>query len=289
MRRNYKYLIIALAVLILHSSAFAQDAKPASADYTYWGAASVLLFILAFGFVVLFRMRDIGKTEANEAFSFKKWWSALDRKIFTKAVDVEREEDILLDHDYDGIKELDNALPPWWKYGFYLTIVLAVVYLLRFHVFHSGPTPEQEYYAEMKIAAAQVEEYRKKAGDNVDEKTVTMGDATSIASGQKIFASNCFACHGAKGEGGVGPNLTDDYWLHGGTINDVFRTIKYGVPEKGMQSWEKTYSPSQIKDLASFVKSLKGTNPPNGKAPQGDVFTEAGTTATKDSAAVTKK
>jgi cytochrome c oxidase cbb3-type subunit 3 len=125
----------------------------------------------------------------------------------------------------------------------------------------------------------------------VDEKTVTLADATGIAEGDKLFHSNCYACHGAKGEGGVGPNLTDNYWLHGGTINDVFKTIKYGWPDKGMQAWEKMYSPIQIKNLASYIKTLAGTNPPNPKAPQGDLFVEGktnGTSAKTDSAVVKK-
>jgi cytochrome c oxidase cbb3-type subunit 3 len=213
----------------------------------------------------------------------------MNRQFFTKAVPVEKEEDILLDHDYDGIKELDNALPPWWKYGFYFTIVVGALYLLRYHVWKTGPDPQQEYDQEMRVAAAQIEEYRKKAGDMVDEKTVTMADATGIAEGDKIFHSNCFACHGAKGEGGVGPNLTDNYWLHGGTINDVFKTIKYGVPEKGMQAWEKSYSPAQIKNLSSYIKTLAGTNPPNAKAPQGDIFQEAATLNEKKDSTVTDK
>jgi cytochrome c oxidase cbb3-type subunit 3 len=125
-----------------------------------------------------------------------------------------------------------------------------------------------------------------------------MADATGIAEGDKLFHSNCYACHGAKGEGGVGPNLTDKYWLHGGTINDVFKTIKYGWPDKGMQSWEKMYSPVQIKNLASYIKTLAGTNPPNPKAPQGDLFVEGKTDSTsaktdsavkKESTVVTKK
>jgi cytochrome c oxidase cbb3-type subunit 3 len=124
----------------------------------------------------------------------------------------------------------------------------------------------------MAVAAKQVEEYRKKAGEMVDEKTVTLADAKGIEEGQKIYQTACIACHGGKGEGGVGPNLTDTYWLHGGSINDVFKTVKYGVPDKGMQAWEKSFSPSQIKNIASYIKSIAGTNPPNGKAPQGEPF-----------------
>jgi cytochrome c oxidase cbb3-type subunit 3 len=163
---------------------------------------------------------------------------------------------------------------------------------MRYHVWKTGPDPEQEYNTEMAAATKQIEEYRKKAGENVDEKTVTLADAKGIAEGQKIYQANCFACHGAKGEGGVGPNLTDKFWMHGGSINDVFKTIKYGVPEKGMQAWEKTYSPSQIKNIASYIKSIVGTNPPNAKAPQGDAFEETETenkAAAKDSTAIAKR
>jgi cytochrome c oxidase cbb3-type subunit 3 len=149
----------------------------------------------------------------------------------------------------------------------------------------------QEYDQEMKVAAAQIEEYRKTTGETVDEKTVTMADAAGIAEGDKLFHSNCFSCHGAKGEGLVGPNLTDKYWLHGGTINDVFKTIKFGYPDKGMPSWKNMYSPTQIKQLASYVKSLAGTNPPNPKAPQGDLVVDSkpGNSTAKSDSTVTKK
>ncbi len=289
---NYKTVIACTAsVLLMHTAIWAQEVSEAqntsangsSDGLIYYGIATFFFFILFLMVIVLFRMKAINKTETGEPVSFKQWWSALNQKIFTKAVPVDNEGEIMLDHDYDGIKELDNSLPPWWKYGFYLTVVLAVIYLLRFHVLKTGPTPEEEYRTEMAIAATQLEEYRKQANDNVDEKTVTMADAAGIEEGKKIFAQNCMACHGGNGEGGVGPNLTDDYWLHGGTINDVFKTIKLGVPEKGMQAWEKMFSPSQIKNLASFIKSIKGTKPANAKAPQGDLFTD---TAKADSTAV---
>ena len=255
-----------------------------------WGIGSLLLAIF-FGLLYLVnRMGTIGKEE-QAAFSFKKWWATMDAKLFTKAIPIEKEADHLLDHDYDGIQELDNSLPPWWKYGFYITVVIAVFYMLRFHVWNTGLTPEQEYNTEMAAAEKRLEEYRKKAGDMVDEKTVTLADAKGIEEGQKIFQTACMACHGGKGEGGVGPNLTDNYWMHGGSINDVFKTIKYGVPDKGMQAWEKTYSPSQIKNIASYIKTIVGTNPPNGKAPQGDPYEEkaVGNGVAKDSAAIAKR
>jgi cytochrome c oxidase cbb3-type subunit 3 len=290
MRTQSKYIAFSLLFIAFSLAGPAQETtKPADNPdaWLYWTTAAVLFVIFFFLSVVLYSANSVLKKQNKSSFSIKNWWLALDRTLFTRAIPVEKEADFLLDHDYDGIKELDNALPPWWKYGFYFTIVVAVLYLLRFHVWKTGPDPLQEYDQEMKVAAAQIEEFRKKSGDMVDEKTVTMADATGIADGNKIFHSNCFACHGAKGEGGVGPNLTDNYWLHGGTINDVFKTIKFGVPEKGMQAWEKTYSPAQIKNLASYIKTLAGTNPPNGKSSQGDLFQEAPNT--KDSTAISKK
>jgi cytochrome c oxidase cbb3-type subunit III len=122
----------------------------------------------------------------------------------------------------------------------------------------------------MMVAAAQMEEFRKNNKESVDEKTVTMADAKGIAEGKTLFTKNCIACHGANGEGNmVGPNLTDKFWLHGGSINNVFRTITLGVPEKGMQAWGKNFASADIKNLASYVLSLQGSNPANGKAPQG--------------------
>jgi cytochrome c oxidase cbb3-type subunit III len=294
--KHKSFILSSVALLLLHSALWAQNSTeapntpaPGNPDsMLYYGIATAIFFILFLMVMVLYKMKAINKSESEEPITLKKWWSIIDSKLFTKAVPVEKEADILLDHDYDGIKELDNSLPPWWKYGFYITLVLGVIYLVRFHVLKSGPTPEDEYKTEMSMAAAQLEEYRKKSNDNVDEKTVTMADAAGIEEGKKIFGQSCMACHGANGEGGVGPNLTDDYWLHGGTINDVFKTIKFGVPEKGMQAWEKMFSPSQLKNLSSFIKKLKGTNPANAKAPQGDLFTEtekADSTAASVSAA----
>jgi cytochrome c oxidase cbb3-type subunit 3 len=302
MRNTFKYITPSLLFALIAATASAQDttlkATGNGDSWLYWTTAGVLLAIFFFLAVVLYSANSVMKKE-GKPFTFQSWWATMNRQFFTKAVPVEKEADVLLDHDYDGIKELDNALPPWWKYGFYFTIAVAALYILRYHVWGTGPNPKQEYDQEMKVAAAQIEEYRLKTGDVIDEKTVTMADATGIADGDKIFHSNCFACHGAKGEGLVGPNLTDNYWIHGGTINDIFKTIKYGWPEKGMQAWQKMYSPSQIKNLASYIKTLSGTNPPNPKAPQGDLFVESKADSTtaksdsnvvkKDSAVTTKK
>jgi len=280
---NHKFIITVAFVLCCFTS-IGQATTPDQSNpvsLVYWITGITIAVILLFMISVFSRLQSL-QTKYKEEQAEDNWWTRVDRKLFTKAVPVEKEEDVLLDHDYDGIKELDNALPPWWKYGFYITIVIGVFYLLRFHVWKTGPTPEQEYNTEMEMASKQLEDYRKKSGDMVDEKTVTMADAAGIAEGKTLFQTSCSPCHAPDGGGLVGPNLTDEYWIHGGTINDIFKTIKYGVPDKGMTPWEKTFSPLQIKNLSSYIKTLAGTKPATPKAPQGDLYTETKTETKKD-------
>jgi cytochrome c oxidase cbb3-type subunit 3 len=200
--------------------------------------------------------------------SFSKWWDK-----FNDFKPLQKEKDILLDHDYDGINELDNNLPGWWKYGFYLSIFIGVIYLYRYEIAHSAPSSTEEFKTEMAKAEKEKEEYLKNAANKVDENSVTLlTDAKSIDAGQGLYSTNCSACHAADGGGLVGPNLTDDYWLHGGSVKDIFKTIKYGVPEKGMKAWETDFSPIQIAQLSSFIKSLKGKMPATPKEQQGEVY-----------------
>ena len=210
-------------------------------------------------------------------------WVRLDKKLFTKAIPIEQEADALLDHNYDGIQELDNALPPWWKYGFIITIGFAFVYLLNFHVLGNGKNPTEEYAVEMENAKIAKELYDANNKDKIDETMVPMADAAGIKIGKDDFLANCIACHGSKGEGGAGPNLTDDYWIHKGSLNDIYHTLKVGYADKGMQSWAIKFSPKEMDEIASYVKMLKGTNPPGAKAPQGDLYDE---TAPTDSLSV---
>jgi len=201
---------------------------------------------------------------------WKKWWIKLN-----SFRSPQEEADITLGHSYDGIRELDNRLPPWWLYGFYITIIFAGIYLWRYHVSASAPLSIQEYEISVAKAEVEKEEYLSKSANNVDENTVKLlTDAASIEGGKKIFITNCTACHGADGGGVVGPNLTDEYWLHGGRVNDVFKSIKYGIVEKGMKSWKDDFSPVQIAQLSSFIKSIKGSKVANPKSPQGDLFKE---------------
>lgn len=180
------------------------------------------------------------------------------------------EHKLVMEHKYDGIAELDNPTPPWFMYLFYSTIAFAVIYLAGYHVLSDGKTMEKEYTEAMETGAKERELYLKKVGDKINENNVVaLSDEKSLADGKKIYLQNCLACHGDNGQGGVGPNLTDEYWLHGGTIKNVFHTIAEGVPEKGMISWKKTLNPVQIQQLASYLATIVGTKPANAKEPQG--------------------
>jgi cytochrome c oxidase cbb3-type subunit 3 len=274
------------------NSAITDTTKVVATDFygglsynTFWTMTTVLLLELLVVFLLVLFIRNIfnaihpkeriivlGKVQSDSWLV--KTWHQLDKQFFTKAVPLEKEADMLLDHNYDGIKELDNALPPWWKYGFYITIVVAVFYFLKFEVWHTGMNPTEEYNTEMTIAKTETDAYLASAKENVDENTVTDLDAAGNAAGKAIFAKTCVPCHLAEGQGIVGPNLTDEYWIHGGSIKDIFKTIKYGFPDKGMQSWQTTYSPVEMQQLSSYIRSLRGTNPPNPKAPQGDLYKE---------------
>ena len=205
-------------------------------------------------------------------------WVRLDKKLFTKAIPIEQEADALLDHNYDGIQELDNALPPWWKYGFIITIGFAFVYLLNFHVLGNGKNPTEEYAVEMENAKIAKEAYEANNKDKIDETMVPMADAAGMKIGKDDYIANCIACHGSKGEGGAGPNLTDDYWIHKGSLNDIYHTLKVGYADKGMQSWAIKFSPKEMSEIASYVKMLKGTHPEGAKAPQGDLYDETAPT-----------
>jgi cytochrome c oxidase cbb3-type subunit 3 len=192
---------------------------------------------------------------------------------FHQSVEIKDEAAILTDHDYDGIRELDNALPPWWKYGFYLTIVWAFGYMAYFHAGGNGPSSLQEYQTELAEAKKQMEEYRLNAKNLVDETTVAvLTGSEDLKVGSALFASNCVSCHGANAEGKIGPNLTDQYWKNGGDIKNLFKTVKIGVTGTGMKSWKNDLSAMQMAQVTSYILSLQGTNPANPKAPEGPLY-----------------
>lgn len=211
----------------------------------------------------------------TESAWFQNWMQKL-----TKSKEIEEEKDVLLDHDYDGIKELDNVLPPWWVYLFYATIFFSVVYLIRFHIVKEYDQ-DSEFATEMAIAQAEVAKYKTTVPDvtNVDN-VVLITDAADLAKGKALYESSCAACHRADGGGGIGPNLTDDHWILGGGIKNVFNTIMEGGREgKGMVPWKATIKPADIQKIASYVLSLRGTNPAGAKAAEGDLWVEEITSA----------
>jgi cytochrome c oxidase cbb3-type subunit 3 len=212
--------------------------------------------------------------EAELSLKDKGWYKNLMQRL-TKTVPIEDEKQLLMDHDYDGIKELDNNLPPWWVYLFYACIVFAVVYLVRYEIM-GAPDQEAELKSEMAQAKVEVAEYMKTAPDLMDEKTVTLlTDPADLAAGKTIFETNCAACHRADAGGQIGPNLTDDQWILGGGIKNIFHTITNGGRDgKGMIAWKGTLKPKEIQAVASYIISLKGSNPKDPKAPEGDVWVE---------------
>jgi len=212
------------------------------------------------------------------SFSESPFMKNLMKKL-TRSKEIEHDADVMLDHDYDGIKELDNVLPPWWVYLFYATIIFALVYLLRFHVF-GDYNQAQEYAAEVELAQAEIEKNKSTAPDemNVDKVTL-LTDAESLAKGKEIFTNACVACHKADAGGQIGPNLTDEYWINGGGIKNVFKTISEGGREgKGMVPWKSNIKPSDIQKVASYVLSLQGTKPAGAKAvePEAKLWVEEG-------------
>jgi cytochrome c oxidase cbb3-type subunit 3 len=207
----------------------------------------------------------------NEAHQFTKL-----RKFYIKLLGskpIEEEHDIVLDHNYDGIKELDNSLPPWWVYSFYASIIFAIIYLFRFEVFNGYNQIDElnTEYSEAKIA---IENYKKNAKDLIDFNTVEVLTETSdLANGKKIYETNCVACHKADGGGGIGPNLTDNHWILGGGIKNVFKTVSNGGRDgKGMIAWKQSLKPLERAQVASYVLQFQGTTPAEPKEAQGEII-----------------
>ncbi len=245
-------------------------------------AATLVIAVLGLLFAVIGLTRVMsGKALINPASGLEEsgvqaeessFWKDIKQKL-TDAVPVDQEEKVMTDHEYDGIRELDNSLPPWWKALFYATIVFSVFYLAGYHVFGWAELQDAEYNTEVAEAKARIDAYMASKGGALNESNVTyLEDEAALAEGKSIFNANCTACHGAELQGTVGPNLADEYWIHGGSVGDIFKTIRDGVPSKGMISWKAQLSPEQIQKVSSYIISMEGTNPPNAKDPQGEIF-----------------
>ncbi|TKD59151.1 cbb3-type cytochrome c oxidase N-terminal domain-containing protein [Flavobacterium sp. ASW18X] len=227
--------------------------------------------------IMLTTMKPEAQTRYFEAKN-KKWewtWAKNMYQKLTASKEIEKEGEIILDHNYDGIKELDNVLPPWWVYMFYATIVFGLVYLVRFHVVNDY-NQDTEYEQEVAEARIAIEAYKKTAKDLVDASTVVkLTEASDLKAGETIFQTNCVACHMADGGGGIGPNLTDNHWILGGGISNVFNTISEGGRDgKGMVAWKASLKPNEIAQVASYVLQFEGTTPANPKDPEGEVWVD---------------
>lgn len=302
--KNSKYLMAVLLLLSFSIAASAQDAVASSIatapkEDSFF---STMTLALVFGIVgllagAMLAIASINKllvtklteleaaakgitlpSEAPEAVATVRKsfsWDKFRKRFWEDAVPIERESEVLMHHEYDGIRELDNSLPPWWVNMFILTVIWAFGYMVYYHWGGNGPSSTDEY--DMEIAEAKAAQRAIAGlGKTVDETTVEQLSATSdLSAGATIFTTSCATCHGQKGEGLVGPNLTDEYWLHGGGIKEIFKVIKNGVPEKGMIAWSAQLTPKDIQKVASYIRTLKGTNPPNPKAPQGEIWRDA--------------
>lgn len=240
-----------------------------------------LIFLLVIDLVlvgVIFYLRSMFRNMMNMIKSKEELAAKVDTKpvamkkinhVLTDVVPIEQEHKILMEHEYDGIRELDNNLPPWWVWMFYATILFSIIYLVHYEVLKTGDSQAKEYTKEMKAADAEVKAYLEANAMNVDETNVTLlTESADIAEGKAIFEANCVACHNPKGEGNIGPNLTDKNWIYGFDIKDVFKTIKNGTPN-GMPEHNSKFNPVQIQKVSSFVLSLPETK---GKVAEGTII-----------------
>ncbi|MBT8255094.1 MAG: c-type cytochrome [Bacteroidia bacterium] len=278
-------IFIGLAVLIIEYTSEESLMETLNANPVLWAVLGmILLFAIAME-VILYTLRTLlfrglsldaqEKYLAAEADRQDKqfgWWKRTYKKLVGGRPMAE-EHEIILDHNYDGIKELDNRLPPWWVYGFYATILFAVIYLARYHIF-DGTDQAGEYLQEVAAAQLEIAEYKRNNKDLVDVSTVELlTDPADLSAGKAIFTELCVACHKADGGGGIGPNLTDNYWILGGGIKNVFNTIMEGGRDgKGMISWKSELNPGEVAQVSSYLLQFEGTIPAEPKAPEGEIW-----------------
>jgi cytochrome c oxidase cbb3-type subunit 3 len=279
MIRPRQALLAAGSVLLATCPALAQTAStsaPVAADSNYalvWFLLSTLVLVGLVFLVLFVALISWMRPQLRQLYDLPTvhdTWSGQVLGLLVGDARLVRGEyrDEVLDHDYDGIHEFDNDLPPWWKWGFAFTVVFAVAYVGFYHVANKGQLQGAEYAAEMRQAALFV----PVGGDDPNQVTTyaALTAAADLGSGKAIFATNCAPCHGANAEGKVGPNLTDEFWLHGGEVNHVYKTIKFGVNGKGMVAWKGKLSGKQMLQVTSYALSLQGSKPANAKAPQGE-------------------
>jgi len=275
-----------LTLSILGLSSFGLMAQNANAP-TFWTEEVVLYTTLVLVFVTAilvlivavyvlqmlktFLLKDMSEESKAKYEAEPSYWTTLWNK-WNSLKPLEEEGELMLDHDYDGIKELDNHLPPWWKGLFYVTIGYAVVYILIFHVFESQPLQAEQY--EQEMAAAEALKKENAPVVDFDETNVTMTEEPAdLLAGKKAFETFCAVCHKADGGGIAGPNLTDEYWKYGGGMRNIYKTVKNGIPNTAMISWSAALNPVKMRQVSAYVMTLQGTNPPGAKGPEGEKWT----------------
>jgi len=274
-----KFLLLFFMILVFPALPLAAQTPDPGTEIAMIMTVSLLVFVIATLMFILVIMG--GNVDPIAEFYFK-----LKNYIAPPSTETVAAED--LGHDFDGIHELDNRIPPWFNLLFLGTIIFALIYLLDYLVFKISPLSESEYTAELQEANI-AKKIALAADGTIDENAlIALKDEASLKVGAENFQKFCISCHGPQAGGLVGPNLTDEYWIHGGGIKNVYNTIKMGVPAKGMISWQLVFSQKQIQQIGSYVLSLQGTNPPGGKAPEGEKWAEP-KVAVSDTSKVEKK
>lgn len=285
-KRKDKKVVSTVAILfftLLSSSVFASAEPEAASGFSAsitslalcvsLGVILVEVFIVAYLYKIIRRFSGL----IVEGQSKEKWKKFLSK--LHKLEPIEAEGDMDTGHNYDGIRELDNPPPPWWIWAFVASFIFAVGYMYRYHIAETAPLQIEELEIAMAKGEADKKAYLATAKNAIDETNVVMLESSDISVGAGIFAKNCVACHGANGEGNaVGPNLTDEFWVHEGGMVNIFKSVKYGWPEKGMKSWQDDLSSYEMAQVSSYINSLLGSNPANAKEAQGEIWKEGGAT-----------
>ncbi len=268
MNRSIRNRILNSLVLIVGMTAIAFAGG--GTEMALVATGTITAFFVLFIFFVVFVLN--GNIDALVRFF---------RALYDYIIPASEEEAPDLGHDFDGIRELDNRIPPWFNYLFAVTVLFAVIYALDYHVLGTSPLPTEEYNQEV-AAADLMRRLRIASEGEIDEATLAvLTDGASLKAGAERYEKYCVSCHGAKGEGLVGPNLTDAYWVHGGSVKDVYATIKNGVPAKGMISWKLVFTPKEMQQVSSYILGMQGTNPPGGKKPEGELYVAPKQTASE--------
>lgn len=176
----------------------------------------------------------------------------------------------ILDHDYDGIKELNNGMPFWLTWLFVGSIMFGIIYYIHY-TSESAETIAQSYENSLAEHTAKMES--KRAAVSVEDMINELNTPEAIAEGNQVYTTRCAACHGQAGEGGIGPNLVDKYWIHGdGSLSEVVKVVENGVTEKGMPAWGQVMGMRDVITVSYYIESIKGSNPPNQKEAQGNLI-----------------